>query len=130
MTSWARSNDKRVKMLRFLWFWVLATLFLAPGCAQGDSEEASKLQVDGQDQACHDDSDCVVVSTVCSTCECGVPVNRTQAEKYEKQYQELCRDYHGGVCEYCCSTPFVRCLEERCALTNQDETGAVRNPCQ
>lgn len=74
------------------------------------------LQVATTEQTCASDVDCTVVSTHCSGCECGEPVNARHAAKYEEQLDIICRNYDGGICEYYCSTPYPRCLAGRCVL--------------
>lgn len=62
---------------------------------------------------CIIDEDCVWAITECSTCECGIPINKQYQEKYNIMWMEKCKDYHGPVCEYCC--PFVlQCINKKC----------------
>ena len=76
-----------------------------------------QLFVAPQDQACEVDNDCVIVSMLCSTCECGTPVNRLHEQGYVERYRALCKDYQGGVCDYYCRTPYPRCIDRRCTMT-------------
>ena len=76
-----------------------------------------QLVVAPEDQACESDAECVIVSTRCSTCECGAPVRTRHARAYAERYRALCEHYHGGVCEYSCPTPFTICRDHRCVLS-------------
>ncbi len=80
------------------------------------------LEVAPEDQTCNVDSDCVIVSTGCSSCECGSPANRTAEQRYIERYKTMCMDYHGGVCDYVCPTPYARCLDHRCTLSASKPT--------
>jgi len=77
------------------------------------------LSVVNEDQVCELDTDCVIVDTNCSSCECGVPVNKVHQQKYKSQYEILCKNYRGPIveCNFDCSTLFPRCINNRCALS-------------
>ena len=93
-------------------------LFFALSPKQVDGGNGT-LIVDPADRVCQTDDDCAIVSTRCSNCECGVPVNKEYMGKYENAWRQLCHDYHGGVCEYNCPTPYARCVERQCLLSEK-----------
>ena len=76
-----------------------------------------KIEIAPGDQVCVTDRDCIIVATDCSSCECGVPVNKGQKQKYEDLYDAACKDYKGAVCRFACGTPFTRCVSSRCTLS-------------
>jgi len=78
---------------------------------------AYQLTIDPRHRECESDTDCIVVSSHCSTCECGASVNRRFRNHYEEKYRELCDGYSGPVCEFYCPTPHSRCIEESCRLS-------------
>ncbi|MDP3735598.1 MAG: hypothetical protein Q8R39_04190 [bacterium] len=75
------------------------------------------VQIPTNDQSCTLDTDCVIVSTICSTCECGMPVNKMHEQKYVDVWKVQCKNYHGGICDYLCRTPFAKCLSGKCVLS-------------
>jgi hypothetical protein len=111
---------------------LLCLLGLLGTSCTGDSGEALErvarkyatyqLTIDPRHRECESDADCIVVSSHCSTCECGAPVNRRFRALYEKRYRDLCREYEGEVCDFYCSTPHSRCIEESCDLSQVTTT--------
>ena len=73
------------------------------------------------DQECATDDDCAVIGDDCSSCSCGSPVNKTQIDKYTRQFDEVCKEYRGPICDYLCSTPVSRCISNRCVLVPFEE---------
>ena len=59
----------------------------------------SELDVEINDQICTNDADCIRVQNTCSSCECGVPVNKIHEQKYIEKIRKICENYHGGVCD-------------------------------
>jgi len=80
---------------------------------------SDRVVVSIEDQTCIVDSDCTIVGTLCSTCECGVPVNKVHEQKYIDQYGDLCQDYQGPACDFLCETPFIRCVDNQCVLSTE-----------
>lgn len=72
--------------------------------AQGEPE----LKIDPADQVCRSDDDCVVRLTQCE-CDCGSPVNRPNAEKYEEALHRACEGYKGRMCKMAPCTDFATC---------------------
>ncbi len=73
------------------------------------------VKVLASDQTCVVDEDCTTVSTICSSCECGEPVNIKMKQKYSNLWQNQCKDYSGGVCDFSCNKS-VWCLDNKCVL--------------
>jgi hypothetical protein len=80
-------------------------------------DPSSQLQVTASDQACLSDTDCTIVSNNCSTCECGVPVNKIHEQKYVQKWSKQCEGYSGSACRYLCPTPYARCINNQCTLS-------------
>ena len=110
-------------MKRLMILTLMAALGLPPLVGALDVEQLSVMSID---QRCEVDDDCVIVSTDCSTCECGAPINRIYEQVYIERYQVLCENYRGGVCEFYCRTPFAACENNQCVLSaSRPETGAT-----
>jgi hypothetical protein len=80
------------------------------------NKEAPVIHISMSDQSCTVDSDCMVVNTICSMCECGEPVNKMYEKNYNDMWQAQCKGYAGGICDYLCETPFAKCINEQCQL--------------
>ena len=91
--------------------------------------ESTELEVVLEDRNCALDSDCIIISTKCSACECGVPINGIYEKSYKEKFKKVCKNYHGGICEYCCPTIYIRCINNMCILTNLTKEGVEINPC-
>ncbi|MBS3104936.1 hypothetical protein J4234_01640 [Candidatus Woesearchaeota archaeon] len=112
-------NKKLIIALTIIFIIILSLFFL----------KKESLNISVQDQICSIDEDCVRVSTDCSGCECGVPVNKIYEEKYAQRYRKVCKNYRGGVCEFCCKAPYIRCQDNKCIRTNLTNEGKEVNPC-
>lgn len=102
---------------------IVVVLYILPRIFYGPliiERTPHRFTVAPEDQACQYDSDCVLVSTDCSGCECGTPVNKIHQTKYANKREVLCKDYRGGVCEFLCSTPYTKCIDHRCALSTSE----------
>ena len=108
---------------------ILTGLILLNNGISNNIETAGYIEILSEDQLCFIDKDCIIVSTKCSSCECGVPINKNNEFKYKEKFIEICKNYHGGVCDYCCPTPYIKCINNECTLTNLSKDGIESNPC-
>lgn len=69
-------------------------------------------------QQCKVSSDCTLVSTECSACQCQQPINKEFAEEYNKAHLEDCKEDKGSICKDSCATQYTRCEKYKCILTD------------
>lgn len=100
------------------WLGVLVSLLC--GC---DEEPArpERIEVASAHRACVEDDACGVVETSCRSqgCECGVAVNAAHLIRYQKELAECRGQDELAVCDFECATPFAKCFEGACVLTNE-----------
>lgn len=95
-----------------------------------DNKSSNYLIVDPDYMGCTIDSDCALIGKDCSGCGCASPINKMYLEEFQQRVREKCKNYNGAVCEYCCSTPFVKCINSECILSNLSPEGVEINPCR
>ena len=78
-----------------------------------------RLSLSLSDQTCHTDADCTDVETTCNGCACNEAVNIAHKARYVAAFHALCADFHGPQCDYYCRTPYPRCIDGRCIMTNR-----------
>jgi len=100
-------------------FWATA-LCLAGACEEAEPR-VEYIEIAAEDRACAPDEACGIVETSCTSsgCECGVAVN----EKHLLRYQQMLAQCRGqgplDHCETACDTPFAKCFEGVCVLSDQ-----------
>lgn len=100
--------------------WCLAFLGVLAGCDKPEPRQ-EYIDIAATDRSCVEGETCGVVETSCVSqgCECGVAVN----EKHLLGYQQLLAECRGQTeldhCEFHCKTPFAKCFEGACVLTDE-----------
>jgi len=95
----------------------LLMFFFGAGNVYSQPADEGKNPLAGKQQ-CKVSSDCTLVSTECSTCQCQQPINKEFTEEHINSHFESCKDYKGPICKYNCATPYTRCEKYRCILTD------------
>lgn len=86
--------------------------------ANNNSLRSNAKLLDSGDDMCQKDEDCINVMMECS-CDCGMEVNKTHKEKYDKAWLEKCRDFSSEVkCQMDCYSRPV-CLQGKCVNAGQ-----------
>lgn len=67
-----------------------------------------------EDQSCQLDSDCVMSPVKCS-CDCGIPINKINIQKYLDRYEEACKSYKGTMCDMQCGQ-ILKCENNLCVV--------------
>jgi hypothetical protein len=114
-------------MARRLVLFAVSFLLLC-ACAGGDSdstqvvtpESARVVDVLRAHQRCRSSTECALVWTDCSSCECGTPVNVAHVSFYQNAFAELCEGYRGPVCEMYCPPVELRCVAGVCESVGYD----------
>ncbi|MFC1617682.1 hypothetical protein ACFL2B_00200 [Patescibacteria group bacterium] len=91
---------------------LLLMLVFITACKQVPEDESVRLQVDPADQVCQTDSDCMMTMVQCS-CDCGVSINKTHANKYEELLDTQCANYQGVYCKLDCDIE-TQCENNKC----------------
>lgn len=105
-------------------WWGFLCLFvfsaLVTGC-KPDSPRQQHIDVASEHRACADGEQCGVVETSCVSvsCSCGVAVNETHLLAYQKELAECRGQDELTVCERSCETPFAKCFNGACVLTDE-----------
>jgi hypothetical protein len=80
-----------------------------------NAQEEPELKIDPADQTCRSNDDCVVKLTQCA-CDCGSPVNREHARKYEEALDRACKGYSGRMCKMAPCTDVATCDDGVCRI--------------
>ncbi|MDH3624861.1 MAG: hypothetical protein OEQ49_13400 [Myxococcales bacterium] len=95
-------------------------LGVSAGCEKAEPRQ-ERIEIAAEARSCVEGEACGVVETSCESqgCECGVAVN----EKFLLEYQQLLAECRGqneiAVCDFQCPTPFAKCFNGACVLTDQ-----------
>lgn len=92
--------------------------------AFGCKEEAPKVEsidVSAGDRSCEEGEACGVVETSCTSigCDCGVAVRESSLLHYQRKLAECRGQETLAVCDSTCETPFGKCFEGACVLTDE-----------
>ena len=104
-------------MTKKILFAILLMFIFGAGNAYSQSTGGENNPLAGKQQ-CKVSSDCTLVSTECSTCQCQQPINKEFAEEHFKSHFEDCKEDKGPICKYYCATPYTRCEKYQCVLTD------------
>lgn len=100
--------------------WLSFQFTSSPAVKQTSLPTSKQVRILQEDQICAVDTDCVLIETDCDRCSCGDTVNKIHQQEYQSQYEMLCKSYRersGKICDFLCSTPFARCINNRCVLS-------------
>lgn len=92
----------------------------AAGC-ETTEPSPERIEIAAADRSCNEGEVCGVVETSCRSqgCECGVAVNEASLLDYQKQLAE-CRGHADlATCDFACPTPFAKCFQGACVLTDE-----------
>ena len=123
--------DKKLIFLVLLLIIILSIIFgiLFFRNRSDSAPTESKLEVFLNDKNCESDADCIIIPTKCSSCGCGEPINKIYEDTYKDKFKKLCENYRGAMCEYCCPTIYIACINKICIVTNLTKEGVEVNPC-
>jgi hypothetical protein len=82
-----------------------------------------RIDISASDRSCKEDEACGVVETSCRStgCECGVAVNESSLLHYQQKLAE-CRGQNPlATCDFECKTPFGKCFNGACVLTDEPQ---------
>ena len=88
----------------------------SPEVEPAKTEEKS-IEVDLADQICENDDDCIMAMVKCS-CDCGVPINKANWQKYLDEQEKMCEDYEGPMCKMMCNQK-IRCVDKACSIIEE-----------
>ncbi len=75
------------------------------------------LTVTAEDRKCAGDAECTIMGTECSYCDCGVAVSKESEQRLKAEFEEMCGDYKGSVCDIQCPLAKVECIGNECRAT-------------
>ena len=122
-------NNNKILLIMFGIIVLLAGVILFINKTSNNAKLLDHIDISLEDQNCRTGKDCIIISTKCNACECGIPINKINELKYKEKFNEVCKNYHGRVCDYCCPTPNARCVNNRCILSNLTSEGVEFNSC-
>lgn len=106
------------------------------GCKEPEPQQRY-VEVASAHRACAEDEACAIVETSCVSqgCECGVAVNLEHLVEYQQKLAECRGQAELETCELDCKTPFAKCFEGVCVLTDQPRElfkrgRSVRETCE
>lgn len=100
--------------------WV-GLLALATTACEEAAPQPDRIEISATHRACEEGDACGVVETSCQSmgCECGVAVNEAFLLQYQKQLAECRGTAELATCDFTCKTPFAKCFEGACVLTDE-----------
>ena len=103
----------------FSWGWAI-WIVVAMGCEEPPPAQ-ERIEIAAMDRSCEEGEACGVVETSCQSmgCECGVAVSESSLLRYQKELAQ-CRGQNSlTACDFVCETPFGKCFEGACVLTDE-----------
>lgn len=99
--------------------WAVGLLVVA-GC-DAPEPRVERIEVASAHRACEEGDACGVVETSCTSqgCKCGVAVNEAHLLDYQKALAECRGQGEIESCEALCETPFAKCFNGVCVLTEE-----------
>ena len=93
------------------------------GACEKPEPRPERLEVASAHRACEEGDLCGVVETSCLSkgCECGVAVEESHLIDYQRKLAECRGDQELEVCEQACETPFAKCFNGACVMTNEPQ---------
>jgi hypothetical protein len=96
-------------------FAVVCAVGVVAGCDSDPTVDLDPtLKIDPADQACTSANECIQTMVKCS-CDCGLPINRANGQKYVDAQAAMCRDYQGPLCKMHCSNVVLECRDRVCS---------------
>lgn len=93
--------------------------------------KATEVTVNEDHKYCESDDDCTSVQTKCNGCEClGKAINKEYLEEYQLKYAEMCEGYNGPVCDLMCALAYVKCVDNKCSIVQDDVTEDMLDTCE
>lgn len=105
---------------RGIWCVWLASMVAATGCEEPLPPQ-EQIEIAPADRSCHEGEACGVVETSCTSigCDCGVAVNESRLLHYQKTLAECRGQGDLASCDFSCETPFGKCFQGACVLTDE-----------
>lgn len=104
---------------------MLFAVFVLSACSIWETSPAQerfrRITIDENDRTCVSANECVLTGTDCSSCECGTPINRQHAAKYEQAYKQACMNYRGPVCDMACPEVTLECINNLCMAVEKGD---------
>lgn len=97
--------------------WMCTGLIMPEKPKEEPVAEQKSLEVAAADQKCEADDDCIMVMVKCS-CDCGVPINKANWQKYLDKQEKMCEDYEGPMCKMMCNQK-LRCINKVCSVLEE-----------
>lgn len=120
----------------FISVWLLGFALLAIGCDEPVPPRV-RIEIVPDHRACTEEDTCAIAQTSCTStgCECGVAVNATHLLDYQKQLADCRGQKELATCDIECKTPFAKCYEGVCVLTDEPvelfkRGRSVRDSCE
>ena len=104
--------------------WALGLIFLLGGvigACEAEEPPPKKIEIGPGHRSCEVTSDCVAIETSCTSqgCECGVAINQDRFLLYASLLRECRGEKPLAECDFQCATPFVKCFQGACVMTNE-----------
>ena len=102
-------------------FCICVTSIVAAAGCEAPPPQQKQIEIAPADRSCLEGEACGVVETSCTSmgCDCGVAVNESRLLYYQKELAE-CRGQGGlTLCDSQCETPFGKCFQGACVLTDE-----------
>ena len=84
-------NNKQILLGALGIIVILTGLILLNNRISNNIRTADYIDVSSEDRNCETDEDCIEISTQCSYCECGAPINKNNEFKYKEKFIEICK---------------------------------------
>lgn len=90
------------------------------GCEEA-KEPPARIEVASAHRSCEEGEACGVVETSCTSrgCECGVAVHEDFVLRYQQELAQCRGQRELESCDFECATPFGKCFEGACVLTDE-----------
>lgn len=97
-----------------------AILIASAGCDEAEPRQ-EYIDIAAAHRSCVEGETCGVVETSCVSqgCECGVAVNADHLLEYQRQLAECRGQAELARCDSACETPFAKCFQGACVLTDE-----------
>jgi hypothetical protein len=103
------------------WVWLCLLVLAATSACDEAKPALDRIPIAAAHRSCEEGEACGVVETSCQSrgCECGTAVNEAFLLEYQKRLAECRGSAELASCDFVCETPFAKCFEGACVLTDE-----------